>query len=60
MLKIFFGIILIVLETPFFFKLRQADNDFVRQTAIVVIMLLIIPIILWAAYSLSLFVLRLF
>ncbi len=59
MLKIFFGIVLIVLETPFFFKLRQADNDFVRQTAIVVIML-IIPIILWAAYSLSLFVLRLF
>ena len=59
MLKIFFGIILIVLETPFFFKLRQADNDFVRQTAIVVIML-IIPIILWAAYSLILFVLRLF
>ena len=58
MLKIFFGIILIVLETPFFFKLRQADNDFVRQTAIVVIML-IIPIILWAAYS-FLFVLRLF
>ena len=59
MLKIFFGIILIVLETSFFFKLRQVDNDFVRQTAIVVIML-IIPIILWAAYSLSLFVLRLF
>lgn len=59
MLKNFFGIVLIVLETPFFFKLRQADNDFVRQTAIVVIML-IIPIILWAAYSLSLFVLRLF
>lgn len=59
MLKIFFGIILIVLETSFFFKLRQADNDFVRQTAIVVIML-IIPIILWAVYSLSLFVLRLF
>lgn len=59
MLKNFFGIILIALETSFFFKLRQADNDFVRQTAIVVIML-IIPIILWAAYSLSLFVLRLF
>lgn len=59
MLKIFFGIILIVLETSFFFKLRQADNDFVRQIAIVVIML-IIPIILWAVYSLSLFVLRLF
>ncbi len=59
MLKVFFGIILIILETPFFFKLRQADSDFVRQTAIVVIML-IIPIILWAIYSLSLFVLRLF
>lgn len=59
MLKIFFGIILIALETSFFFKLRQANNDFVRQTAIVIIML-IIPIILWAAYSLSLFVLRLF
>lgn len=59
MLKIFFIIILIILEIPFCFKLRQADNDFVRQTAITVIML-IIPLILWAVYSLSLFVLGLF
>lgn len=59
MLKIICGIILILLEIPFIFKLRQASYDFVRQTAIVVIML-IIPLIVWAIYSLSLFVLRLF
>lgn len=59
MLKIICGIILILLEIPFAFKLRQASYDFVRQTAIVVIML-IIPLIVWAVYSLSLFVLRLF
>lgn len=59
MLKIFFIIILIILEIPFCFKLRQADNDFVRQTAITVIML-IIPIIVFVIYKLSLFVLGLF
>ena len=59
MLKIICGILLIILEIPFVFKFRQASYDFARQTAIVVIML-IIPLIVWAIYSLSLFVLRLF
>ena len=59
MLKIFYLIILIILEIPFVIKLRQTASDFVRQTAITVIML-IIPIIIFAVYKLSLFVLRLF
>ncbi len=59
MLKIFCLIILIILETPFVIKLRQATCDFVRQTAITVIML-IIPIIVFVIYKLSLFVLGLF
>lgn len=59
MLKIFCLIILIILEAPFVIKLRQAASDFVRQTAITVIML-IIPIIIFVIYKLSLFVLGLF
>lgn len=59
MLKIFCLIILIILETPFVIKLRQAASDFVRQMAITVIML-IIPIIVFVIYKLSLFVLGLF
>ena len=59
MLKIFCLIILIILEIPFVIKLRQAASDFARQTAITVIML-IIPIIIFVIYKLSLFVLGLF
>ena len=48
--KLFLVIVLIILELPFAFKIRRETN-FVRQTAIAVIMLLI-PIIIYGIYIL--------
>lgn len=57
MFKIFCVILLIVLEIPFYFKIRQAKYDIVKQTAIAVIMILI-ALIVAGIYSLSMFMLR--
>lgn len=57
MLKIFCGILLIILEIPFYFKIRQAKYDIIRQTAILIIMILI-ALIVAGIYSLSMFMLR--
>lgn len=57
MFKIFCVILLIVLETPFYFKMRQAKCDIIRQTAITVIMILI-ALFVAGIYSLSMFMLR--
>lgn len=40
-MKIFCLILLIILETPFYFKIRRAKYDIIRQTAIAIIMGLI-------------------
>lgn len=57
MFKIFCVILLIVLETPFYFKMRRAKYDIIRQTAITVIMILI-ALVVAGIYSLSMFMLR--
>ncbi len=57
MFKIFCVILLIVLEAPFYFKMRQAKCDIIRQTAITVIMILI-ALVVAGIYSLSMFMLR--
>lgn len=57
MFKIFCVILLIVLETPFYFKMRQAKCDIIRQMAITVIMILI-ALVVAGIYSLSMFMLR--
>lgn len=57
MLKIFCLILLIILETPFYFKIRQAKYDIIRQTAIGIIMA-IIPFIVYGIYLLGLFMIR--
>lgn len=57
MFKIFCVILLIVLETPFYFKMRRAKCDIIRQTAITVIMILI-ALVVAGIYSLSMFMLR--
>lgn len=57
MFKIFCVFLLIVLETPFYFKMRQAKYDIIRQTAITVIMILI-ALVVAGIYSLSMFMLR--
>ncbi len=56
-LKIFCGILLIILETPFYFKIRH-EYDIIRQTAIAIIMGLIIPIIVIGIYLLGNFVIK--
>lgn len=57
MLKILCGILLIILEIPFYFKIRQAKYDIIRQTAILIIMILI-ALVVAGIYSLSMFMLR--
>ena len=57
MFKIFCVILLIILEIPFYFKIRQVNNDFVRQTAIAMIMVLI-ALIVAGIYYIGLFMLR--
>ena len=57
MFKIFCVILLIVLETQFYFKMRQAKYDIIRKTAITVIMILI-ALVVAGIYSLSMFMLR--
>lgn len=57
MLKIFCWILLIILETPFYFKIRQAKYDIIHQTAIGIIMA-IIPFIVYGIYLLGLFMIR--
>ena len=44
-------------EIPFYFKIRQAKYDIIRQTAILIIMILI-ALIVAGIYSLSMFMLR--
>lgn len=56
-LKIFCAILLIILETPFYFKIRR-EFDIIRQTAIAIIMLVIIPAIIIAIYLLGNFVIK--
>lgn len=58
MLKILCGVILVILEVPFFFKIRQAQYDIIRQTAIIIIMGGIIPLIVYAIYWLGLFMIK--
>lgn len=58
MLKILCVVILIILELPFLFKLRQAQYDIIRQTAIIIIMGVVIPLIVYAIYLLCLFMLK--
>jgi hypothetical protein len=53
-MKLFCLIVLLVLEAPFYFKIRK-EFDIIRQTAIAVIML-IIPIIVFIIYKIGLFV----
>lgn len=50
--KIFCGILLIILEMPFYFKIRR-EFDIIRQTAIAIIMGLIIPAIAVGIYLLG-------
>lgn len=57
MFKIFCAILLIILETPFYFKIRRAKFDFVRQTAIAIIMILI-ALIVGGIYYIGLFMLK--
>lgn len=57
MFKLFCIILLIVLETPFYFKSRKKGIDFVRQTAIILIMILI-PLIVYGIYLIGMFMLR--
>ena len=57
-LKIFCGIILWILETPFYFKIRRAKYDIIRQTAIAIIMVIIIPLIVYVLYIIGSFVLE--
>lgn len=56
-LKIFCAILMIILETPFYFKIRH-EYDIIRQTAIAIIMLVIIPAIVFGVYLIGNFVLR--
>lgn len=56
-LKIFCAILLIILETPFYFKIRR-EFDIIRQTAIAIIILVIIPAIIIAIYLLGNFVIK--
>lgn len=49
--KIFCAILLIILETPFYFKIRH-EYDIIRQTAIAIIMLVIIPAMVFGIYLL--------
>ncbi len=58
MLKIFCWILLIILETPFYFKIRQAKYNIIRQTAIGIIMAIIIPLIVYVVYLFGLFMIR--
>lgn len=51
-LKIFCAILLIILEAPFYFKIRR-EFDIIRQTAIAIIMGLIIPAIVFGIYLLG-------
>ena len=57
-LNIFCGIILCILETPFYFKIRRAKYDIIRQTAIAIIMGIIIPLIVYVLYIIGSFVLE--
>ncbi len=57
MFKIFCVILLITLETPFYFKIKQANYDIVRQTAIAIIMVLI-ALLVAGIYYIGLFMLK--
>lgn len=57
MFKIFCVILLITLETPFYFKIKQANYDIVRQTAIAIIMVLI-ALLVSGIYYIGLFMLK--
>ena len=57
MFKICCVILLIIREMPFYFKIRQANYDVVRQTAIARIMGLI-ALIVAGIYYIGLFMLR--
>ncbi len=59
MFKIICIVLFFILEFPFVFKFMKAKNDFdiIRQTAIIIIMLLI-ALIIFAVYKLGLFVIR--
>lgn len=51
--RLFCGILLIILEMPFYFKIRR-EFDIIRQTAIAIIMIVIIPAIVFGIYLLGL------
>lgn len=55
--KIFCAILLLILEVPFYLKLRK-EYDIIRQTAIVIIMGVIIPLIIAGIYFLGIFILK--